>query len=206
MTTPQGRNPHDDPLLPHAEAALAARTPQSQLPHYSPNPEDAVYFYGGPFSNFVGGPFEITAPHLWLPAPHRYTASYLTIEHFFQASKAETLSSHEFVRQAEGPWEAKAAGRSVPMREDWDAPHADYDGNPVKYGYMLIGLRVKFAQPEFRDQLLATGNRQIAEDSPTDDIWGIRDKRGGLTGQNLLGRALMQVRRELRVASGAEEE
>ena len=63
---------------------------------------------------------------------------------------------------------------------------------------MLTGLRVKFAHPEWRAELLATGVDDIAEDSPTDFIWGIRDASGGFTGRNLLGKALMRVRHEIR--------
>jgi len=39
---------------------------------------------------------------------------------------------------------------------------------------------------------------KIAEDSPYDPLWGCRDRAGGYTGANLLGRALMRVRDELR--------
>ena len=37
----------------------------------------------------------------------------------------------------------------------------------------------------------------LAEDSPSDFVWGARDPHGGYGGQNLLGLALMQVRQEL---------
>jgi hypothetical protein len=50
----------------------------------------------------------------------------------------------------------------------------------------------------FRDALLATGDRPLAEDSPSDFEWGARDGQGGYTGHNYLGRALMRVRDELR--------
>jgi hypothetical protein len=52
--------------------------------------------------------------------------------------------------------------------------------------------------PRSRDALPATGDRPLAEDSPSDFEWGARDGQGGYTGHNYLGRALMRVRDELR--------
>ncbi|OAQ81364.1 hypothetical protein VFPBJ_03948 [Purpureocillium lilacinum] len=55
-----------------------------------------------------------------------------------------------------------------------------------------------------REMLLATGEREIVEASPYDSIWGIgfteRDAEGMREhwGENLLGKALMEVRSELR--------
>jgi predicted NAD-dependent protein-ADP-ribosyltransferase YbiA (DUF1768 family) len=62
---------------------------------------------------------------------------------------------------------------------------------------MLCGLRGKFALEPYRPLLLLTHPRPLAEDSPTDHIWGCRDPQGGHHGRNLLGQALMQVRDEL---------
>jgi predicted NAD-dependent protein-ADP-ribosyltransferase YbiA (DUF1768 family) len=44
---------------------------------------------------------------------------------------------------------------------------------------------------------LLTHPRPLAEDSPSDFVWGCRDPQGGYGGQNLLGLALMRVRAEL---------
>ena len=55
-----------------------------------------------------------------------------------------------------------------------------------------------------REMLLATGEREIVEASPYESIWGIgfteRDAEGMREhwGENLLGKALMEVRSELR--------
>lgn len=177
-----------------------ARVPNHQ---YSLDPRDAVFFYGGPFSNFVGGPFEIRDydGQLYLAAGPRvqdvarevaqstHIVEYPTIEHYFQANKARSRFEHDHIRNQPGPWEAKRAGRRCDLREDWE---------DIKYEVMLCGLRVKFNDPEFAEILLNTGNRLIAEDSPTDAVWGIRARDGSLTGANLLGKALMQIRDELR--------
>ena len=66
---------------------------------------------------------------------------------------------------------------------------------------MLAVVRAKFAVPALGELLLCTGDRILAEDSPYDPVWGCRDRSGGYTGQNLLGRALMRVRDELRHAA-----
>jgi ribA/ribD-fused uncharacterized protein len=163
----------------------------AQVPshHYSDNPDEAVFFYGGPFSNFVGGPFIIASEQPWSDSGS--LLEYETVEHFFAASKALDEKDHLEIRNKRGPLKAKQAGRRTLLRTDWE---------DVKFDVMLTGLRVKFAEPYYRQALLATGNRLIAEDSPYDAVWGIRNKHGEFTGTNLLGVALMQVRNELIVA------
>jgi len=42
-----------------------------------------------------------------------------------------------------------------------------------------------------------THPRPLAEDSPSDFLWGARDPEGGYDGQNLLGIALMRIRDEV---------
>jgi ribA/ribD-fused uncharacterized protein len=83
---------------------------------------------------------------------------------------------------------AKHAGRQTELRPDWEQ---------VKYQVMLCGLRGKFALEPYRSVLLLTHPRPLAEDSPTDFVWGCRDAHGGHNGRNLLGLALMHVREEL---------
>lgn len=72
-------------------------------------------------------------------------------------------------------------------RPDWD---------DVKVGIMLDILRAKATQHEYvRRKLLATGDRELVEDSWRDDFWGWGPNRDG---KNMLGRLWMQVRSELR--------
>ena len=185
-------DPNKRGTMPSTMTALDGNEYMIPAHHYSDNPVDAVFFYGGPFSNFVGGPWEITSAQPWAL---EHTAEYETVEHYFAASKAKTAGEHEHVRGQRGPLAAKRAGRRVELRDDWEN---------VKYGIMLHALRVKFDldytehRQIFRMALIGTGDRLIAEDSPTDYIWGIRDKRGDYGGTNLLGIALMDIRAELR--------
>ena len=99
------------------------------------------------------------------------------------------MDDHLRVAEQTSAKEAKRAGRVVKLRADWEQ---------VKVDVMLAALRVKFRISRFQRLLLDTGDRLIVEDSPYDFEWGIRDANGGFGGQNLLGEALMTVRRELR--------
>lgn len=164
---------------------------QVVTPHYSTVESDPVMFYGGPFSNFVGGPFAMSVEPPW-DSDLILNQVFPTVEHFYQAMK--TTNIEDFVRIAEerDTWEAKKIGNRVALRPDWDERNGI-----VKYEVMLRGLRVKFAEPLFCDALMDTGERYIAEDSPTDAVWGLWDPAiQEYRGRNLLGLALMQVRAE----------
>ena len=72
-------------------------------------------------------------------------------------------------------------------RPDWD---------DVKVDVMRDILRAKVDQHEYvRRKLLATGDRELIEDSWRDDFWGWGPNRDG---QNMLGKLWMQIRAELR--------
>jgi ribA/ribD-fused uncharacterized protein len=57
---------------------------------------------------------------------------------------------------------------------------------------------------QLREWLMETGDRELVEASPADRIWGIgftekdAKENGERWGQNLLGKALMEVRRKIR--------
>lgn len=99
------------------------------------------------------------------------------------------------------PREAKRFGRKVQIHPDWEE---------IKVRRMLEILRVKFAIPELRTKLLATGNLELIEGNWWGDrFWGrgylveinppvLRVTIGGGEGQNWLGHLLMHVRREIR--------
>lgn len=72
-------------------------------------------------------------------------------------------------------------------RADWDA---------VKVDIMRDVLRAKAAQHEYvRRKLLATGDRELVEDSWRDSFWGWGPSRDG---KNMLGKLWMEIRAELR--------
>ncbi|MER9769008.1 NADAR family protein [Mesorhizobium sp. M0189] len=77
-------------------------------------------------------------------------------------------------------------------RNDWD---------DVKVGIMRDILRAKAAQHEYvHRKLLATGDRELVENSWRDAWWGIGPNGDG---KNMLGKLWMEVRAELRAAAGA---
>lgn len=108
-------------------------------------------------------------------------------EHRYQAHKASNEEDHEKIRKTKGCKACKSLARSIDLRPDWEE---------VKFDIMLDTIRLKVAQYEFiKEKLLETGDEEIAEDSPYDAIWGLGPDGKG---QNLLGKAWMQVRKELR--------
>lgn len=115
--------------------------------------------------------------------------TFLSTEAAWQAQK--TLDPNirkEFTQLS--PSDAKRKGRHVALRSDWEQ---------VKYQYMVDVLYAKFSQhDDFKKALLSTGTEEIIEDTTGwhDNIWGNCDcpKCAKIVGQNLLGKALMEVR------------
>lgn len=89
---------------------------------------------------------------------------------------------------------SKKMGRKVSLRPDWES---------VKYQLMVDVCLAKFTQnTELKEILLSTGDEELIENTTGwhDNIWGNCEcpKCIGKTGQNLLGKALMEVRETLR--------
>lgn len=106
-----------------------------------------------------------------------------TSEHLYQALKSIDVKEQEYVRHAETAWESKKRGGEITLREDWEK---------IKYDIMKIVLIQKFTQnPKLMRMLLATSDAELIENSPIDYVWGCGKD---FSGQNLLGKALMEVR------------
>jgi ribA/ribD-fused uncharacterized protein len=121
----------------------------------------------------------------------------LTTEALYQACRFPHLPEvqREIIGQ-HSPMTAKM--KSKPHRKD---SRPDWD--EVRYKVMRWCLRAKLAQnyEEFGRLLLATRDRPIVEQSRKDDYWGAKltDEAGDtLTGQNVLGRLLMELREKLK--------
>lgn len=109
-----------------------------------------------------------------------------TMEHYFQANKANNQNDYLRIAYAPTPGEAKRLGRKIQLRPDWEK---------IKDNIMLTGLRKKFADPELRNLLLATGDEELVEGNYwRDTYWGVCNG----VGQNKLGKLLMQVREEIK--------
>lgn len=130
----------------------------------------------GPFSNFSRHSVDLDGK------------TWPTSEHYYQAMKFPSDETvQEQVRNCNGPGLAADMGRdrSLPMRKDWDE---------VKDDVMRTVIRAKFTQREDLKELLqSTESEHIIEDSPIDFYWGCGSDG---TGQNMLGRILMEIRDE----------
>ena len=127
----------------------------------------------GEFSNFAPYPIELDGK------------TWPTSEHYFQAQKFVGTEHEEAVRLEVSPMQAAKMGRDRkrPLRPDWDA---------VKDDIMRSAVRAKFAQhPELQALLRATGDAILVEHTKNDAYWG---DGGDGTGQNKLGRILVEIR------------
>jgi ribA/ribD-fused uncharacterized protein len=131
----------------------------------------------GCFSNFSPHPIRLD-DKLWP-----------TSEHYFQAQKFTAVEHQELIRRTRSPMIAARLGRDrkKPLRPDWNA---------VKLDVMRTALRAKFTQhADLRQVLLATADAMLVEHPEKDHYWG---DGGDGSGQNMLGRLLMELREELR--------
>jgi ribA/ribD-fused uncharacterized protein len=113
---------------------------------------------------------------------------YPSVEHAYQAAKTLDICKRAEIREARSAGEAKRLGQAVALRPDWD---------DARLGIMRRLLVQKFDQAKFAEVLLSTGDAQLIEGNDWGDVfWGVC--RG--SGKNYLGRMLMDIRHELRVA------
>jgi hypothetical protein len=115
--------------------------------------------------------------------------TFLNNEAAWQAQKCarETTKKNFTIKDAKS---AKASGRRVKLRPDWE---------DVKYQLMIDTCYAKFSQNEkLKEILLSTGDEELEENTTGwhDNIWGncYCPKCKDITGKNLLGKALMEVR------------
>lgn len=153
-----------------------------------------IYFWGtsgpvGCFSNWYNSPFKYGG------------VDFCHVEQYMMYIKAVTFNDTETAQKVMAttdPRECKKLGRQVKNFDNnlWDIE---------RYNVVAHACECKFRQnPDILKILLDTGNAELVEASPYDRVWGIgfneqdaeanRDRWGA----NLLGRALMEVRDELR--------
>jgi ribA/ribD-fused uncharacterized protein len=127
---------------------------------------------------------------------------FSTVEQYIMHAKAELFgdsTSADKILRCHDPSKVKKLGRRVRNFKEstWSRQR-----RPI----LLRALRAKFSQnPELARRLVATGEKPIAEASPSDTIFGIgwapdapqAQDPDLWKGQNILGEALMTVRGEL---------
>jgi ribA/ribD-fused uncharacterized protein len=156
---------------------------------------DSHYFYGGDLSSMTSTR-GLLLPEGWFGHPNGPALVAVPfVENWFQACKATSASDFFWILDSPDPFKAKRrggprgeGGRRIELRPDWEA---------VKFWVMRCAHGGKHRLPRYQGVLSATGRSVLVEDSPSDFIWGGRDRRGGLCGRNLLGIVLMEVRAEL---------
>lgn len=113
-------------------------------------------------------------------------AEYPTVEHAYQAAKTLDPTEQEIIRKARTPAEARNLGRYVTIRKDWGR---------VRVSVMRELLQQKFAVPEFRERLMATGDVIIVQGNYWNDtFWGVCQGKG----RNVLGKLIMEIRDSIR--------
>lgn len=146
----------------------------------------------------------------WHASPFSYKGfQFNCVEQFMMFSKAKMFGDEETAKQVmatHDPKTQKALGRKVKNYDDmaWSAK---------RLSIVAVGCREKFRQnPVLLKALLDTEDRVLVEASPYDRVWGIGlskdDPRsldpGKWQGLNLLGEALMAVRKRLTPAPEAD--
>ena len=120
----------------------------------------------------------------------------LTSEALYQACRFPDLPDvQRAIIAAKSPMSAKMAGKPYrsQTRSDWDE---------VRVDVMRWCLKVKLKQnwASFEGLLRATEDREIVEESHKDTFWGTKASPGNpdvLIGQNVLGRLLVELRKEV---------
>ena len=169
---------------------------------------ETIFFY----SADKGGRIDAGCMSQW--ANHGFVIDgiyYRYAEQFMMAEKARLFNDTESLEKilgARSPMIIKRLGRAVKNRngERWTSDDKkEWDG--ARFDVVVRGNFAKFSQnTELKEYLLSTGDALLVEASPKDRIWGIgldaamaaRMPEKDWPGQNLLGKALMQVRERLR--------
>ena len=162
------------------------------------------YFFFWGHQPLPNGEIGKTCLSQWWPAAFVVNdVTYPTAEHFMMAEKARLFGDEETrkeILKADGPKAAKELGRRV---KDFDETR----WREHRFEFVVKGNLAKFGQnQDLARFLVGTGDAVLVEASPRDQIWGIglgaNNERAmdpaQWRGLNLLGFALMEVRKRLR--------
>jgi N-glycosidase YbiA len=145
-----------------------------------------IYFYKvdapyGCFSNFSPHSIELDGE------------SWATVEHYYQAHKFEGTKFDYLMAEIQAAPTPELAAKIG--RDPAHQPRADWDLHKCQIMYRAIWQKFS-SHLDVQQILLDTLNAEIIEDSSVDYFWGCGLDRSG---QNQLGRILMQVRSELMI-------
>jgi ribA/ribD-fused uncharacterized protein len=113
---------------------------------------------------------------------------YSHSEGAFQSQKTLDIPTRRIIARL-SPRDSKTISKQLALRPHWDLD---------RVAVMRHVLLAKFAPGTFEyDELLKTGSQTLVEGNTWNDkFWGVDLKTG--SGQNHLGRLLMEIRKELR--------
>lgn len=170
------------------EGAQAADQPNAVGP-LTLDTDRQVFFYEQDFyvlSNFSSFALDLGG-HMYPTSEHAYHAHKFPGDSLKQAAIRCAKSAHDAFKLAER-WKQYRMGA-------WEQ---------VRVDIMRGILRAKAAQHEYvRRKLLATGDRELIENSWRDDFWGWGPNRDG---QNMLGQLWMEIRAEQRAADNSSQQ
>lgn len=163
-----------------------------ELDRYAIVSDEYFAFFGGesPFSNFHLNTFEYNG-YLFCCSEQAFMYAKAYIMRDFDM--ADKIANYE-LKNKEIPLVYKRMGRKVKNYNDslW---------SKYRQRVMKSVLYSKLREPYIRNLLIETGDRKIIEASPYDRIWGagvslddIDYEWNKFTGENLLGRTLMELR------------
>ncbi|HEX5448212.1 MAG TPA: NADAR family protein [Candidatus Saccharimonadales bacterium] len=143
--------------------------------------DDAVYFFStayDPLNNWSAHQVKI------------WGQVFPTLEHAYHYKKFDQQNPEiaKRILETPSPWAAMQIERQhkSKRRTDWQQ---------VKISIMEELCRAKLDQNEdMRERLMATGIKNIYENSPWDEFWGHAQGKG----QNQMGKILMKLREELK--------
>ena len=142
----------------------------------------------GQLSNMTHG-YPLTVNHITFQGP----------EGLYQALKfpGNARAQQSIASQKSGMDAKKVAYTFSAVRNDWTWVRI----NAMRYA---VALKLQHHPRKFSAALLETGNWPIVEKSHQDDFWGAKPRRSNtmLTGVNMLGKILTDLRNELRRQQG----
>lgn len=114
---------------------------------------------------------------------------YPSVEHAYISAKSDDDGWKQLCASSKyRAGDLKQVSKDIELREDWE---------DVKVFIMYDLLKLKFTQQPFKNKLLDTGDIELIEGNWWgDEFWGINVNTD--TGQNILGKLLMKIRREIR--------
>lgn len=112
--------------------------------------------------------------------------NFPSVDHAYQAGKTTSQSERELIRSRPTALAAWQAGQALRRHRHW---HSE------RVKLMISLLKIKFADPELKGKLLATGGAELVFIHYKDSWWGRLSYHTPPLGGNRLGIALQDVRK-----------